>query len=106
MPQALRPAGENRVDRPSQAPPSADGGEGGRFPATTTSTLISHIAGRFRLRFPLRLAIIVMRNAIHSGGTGVETRFALTTGKVAEFTDRAELIDAQSSRFQICAIAL
>ena len=52
------------------------------------------------------MAIIAMRNAIHSGGTGVKTKFALTAGKVAEFPDRAEFINAQSSRFQICAIAL
>ena len=110
VPQCREPfAPRGKTRRP---PPPSSGaavrrrGEGGRFPATTTSTLISHMDSGFRDRNAPNMTVRVMRNAARGGRKGVKTRFALTAGKVAEFPDRAEFINAQSSRFQICAIAL
>jgi hypothetical protein len=77
-----------------------------KFPTTTTPTLISHKDSGIRARNAPKVTVRVMRNAARGGRKGVKTRFALTAGKVAEFPDRAEFINAQSSRFQICAIAL
>ena len=77
-----------------------------KFPVTTTSTLILHMDSGIRARSAPEMAVRGTRNATRSGHNGVKTRSALTAGKVADFPDRAEFINAQSSRFQICAIAL
>ena len=59
-----------------------------------------------RFPFDRRDSCNVQRvNAIHSGRTDVKTWYELTTGKVADFPDRAEFINAQSSRSQTWTIA-